>query len=161
MIFGAVRQGGLDLDQELEMTVGPSVPPDRGMRGIPAIDRSVLGEWLAGDKAAIDEFLVVFRDSVRAELARMHDVLDRGRLDEFAGAAHRLRGAALSMGARALADFVGRLFAAARAQDAKACVEGMRELEAQVRLMVAEVPEGAGPTGGGVRGGNGGPSTPS
>ncbi len=127
------------------MTIGPTVPPNRGTRGIPAIDRSVLGEWLSGDNTAIDEFLVVFRDSVRAELARMHDALDRGELEEFAGAAHRLRGAALSMGARALADFVGQLFAAARAQDAKACVEGMAELETQVGLMVAEVPEGAGP----------------
>ena len=97
--------------QELE-SIGPTVPPGRGTRGIRLIlDRSVLGEWLSGDNTAIDEFLVVFRDSVRAELARMHDALDRGRFG-IRGCGASAEGAALSMGARALADFVGQLFAA-------------------------------------------------
>jgi HPt (histidine-containing phosphotransfer) domain-containing protein len=85
--------------------------------GAPAIDRSVLGEWLADDDAAIDELLAVFRDSIRAEQTRMSEVLALGDLAEFANAAHRLRGAALSMGARMLAETAGNLYAAARADD--------------------------------------------
>jgi HPt (histidine-containing phosphotransfer) domain-containing protein len=110
------------------------------MRDIPAIDRSVLGEWLPGDNAAIDELLAVFRDSIRAELTRMGDLLADGQLDEFARAAHRLRGAALSMGARALAEFVGLLFTSARADDRTACLNGMPLLATHVLLMEAEVP---------------------
>jgi HPt (histidine-containing phosphotransfer) domain-containing protein len=124
------------------MTLGVPVSPDRGMGGSAAVDRSVLGEWLAGNDAAIDELLVVFRDSISGDLVRMRDVLALGDLDAYAKAAHRLRGAALSMGARALAECVGRLFMAARAKDAEACVNGMRALETYVDLVVAEVPAG-------------------
>jgi HPt (histidine-containing phosphotransfer) domain-containing protein len=108
--------------------------------GAPEIDRSVLGEWLAGDDTAIDELLAVFRDSVRAEQTRMSEVLATGDLREYASAAHRLRGAALSMGARALAEAAGTLYAAARANDARSCADGMAELASRIRLVAAEVP---------------------
>lgn len=122
------------------MTLGPPVSPGHGVHGPSAIDRSVLGEWLAGDDTAINELLVVFRDSISADLALMRDLLARGDFEQYASAAHRLRGAALSMGARALADFTGLLFTAARAQDATACANGMRELEAHIERMMAEIP---------------------
>ena len=122
------------------MTLGAPGSSDRDPRGTPAIDRSVLGEWLADDDSAIDELLAVFRDSIRAEAAKMRELLAAGQLGEYADAAHRLRGAALSMGARALAEFVGMLFAAARAQDGMACENGMPILETHVQLVVAEVP---------------------
>lgn len=131
------------------MTLGAPASPDRPLRGIPAIDRSVLGEWLAGDDAAINELLAVFRDSVCAELVGLHEVLALGHLDQYASTAHRMRGAALSMGARALAECLGLLLTAARAQDGSACVDGMPALEAHVRLMMAEVPGTAAPDGGG------------
>jgi HPt (histidine-containing phosphotransfer) domain-containing protein len=123
------------------MTLGPPAAPERGA---PAIDRSVLGEWLADDDAAIDALLVVFRDSIRAEQAKLRDTLATGDLTEYASAAHRLRGAALSMGARALAETAAVLYAAARASDAAACDRAMATLADQVNLMVAEVPVGSG-----------------
>ena len=127
------------------MTLGAPGSSGRAPRGAPAIDRSVLGEWLADDDAAIDELLAVFRDSICAELAKMHELLAHGGLSDYADAAHRMRGAALSMGARPLAEFVGLLFTAARAQDRTACANGMPILETHVQLMVAEVPADAGP----------------
>jgi HPt (histidine-containing phosphotransfer) domain-containing protein len=111
--------------------------------GPPAIDRSVLGEWLGDDDAAIDELLVVFCDSVRADQTRMSETLAAGDLVEYANAAHRLRGAALAMGARALADAVGTLYAAARARNNAACRDGTPMLAAHIRQMLAEVPPGA------------------
>jgi HPt (histidine-containing phosphotransfer) domain-containing protein len=108
--------------------------------GSPAIDRSVLGEWLAGDDAAIDELLAVFRDSIHIEQAKMTEVLTLGDLDEYASAAHRLRGAALSMGARGLAEIAGTLYSAARSNNVIACADGMVLLDRLVQLMVAEVP---------------------
>jgi HPt (histidine-containing phosphotransfer) domain-containing protein len=126
------------------MTTGASATPERGMETHPAIDRSVLAEWLAGDDDAINELLAVFRDSARAEQGRMGEVLALGDLDEYASAAHRLRGAALSMGARALAETAGTLYAAARARDVAACGSGMVALEKQIQNMVAEVPPATG-----------------
>ena len=127
------------------MSLGGPSAPGRGNSGAQAIDRSVLGEWLAGDDVAINELLAVFRDSIRAEQAKLLDTLAAGDLAEFASAAHRLRGAALSMGARALAEVAGELYAAARAGDASGCAGGMAELEAQVERMAAEVPGGPAP----------------
>jgi HPt (histidine-containing phosphotransfer) domain-containing protein len=112
------------------------------------IDRSVLGEWLAGDEAAIDELLVVFRDSVRAEQARLSETLAAGDLEEYAQAAHRLRGAAASMGARVLADAAGVLYSAARNRNWDVCLAGLEVMETQVGLMLAEVPPAAVTSGG-------------
>jgi HPt (histidine-containing phosphotransfer) domain-containing protein len=121
------------------MSLG-ALASDRGTSGTPAIDRAVLGEWLDGDNAAIDGLLGVFLDSICVEAAHMRNLLALDELDQFAGAAHRLRGAALSMGARTLADFVGRLFTAALAKDRNACINGMPTLATYVQLVEAEVP---------------------
>jgi HPt (histidine-containing phosphotransfer) domain-containing protein len=130
------------------MTLGAPASPGHGKPGVPAIDRTVLGEWLAGDDAAINALLAVFRDSICADLVRLRDLLAPGHLDEYANTAHRLRGAALSMGARPLAEFAGLLITAARAENGDACVDGMPVLETHVRLMVAEVPTDAPPNAG-------------
>jgi HPt (histidine-containing phosphotransfer) domain-containing protein len=126
------------------MTTRAQATRFHGNQGSPAIDRSVLGEWLAGDDAAIDELLAVFRDSVQSEQAKMSEVLGLGDLEEYASAAHRLRGAALSMGARALAEAAGTLYAAARAKDPATCAGGMAFLDSLVQLMVTEVPAPSG-----------------
>ena len=130
------------------MTAAVFASPDTGPCGIPVIDRSVLGEWLAGDEAAIDELLAVFRDSVFAEQERMREALAHGGLDEYADAAHRLRGAALSMGARALANVAGTLNAAAHAMDGTACTDGLSVLETHICLVAAEIPLAEAETGG-------------
>jgi len=137
-----------EMGHESDMTAGVYKSPDHSSHGIPAIDRSVLGEWLAGDEAAIDELLAVFRDSVYAEQERMRDALAHGGLDEYADAAHRLRGAALSMGARALAKIAGTLNAAAHALDGTACIDGLSVLETHIRLVAAEISLAAAKTGG-------------
>jgi HPt (histidine-containing phosphotransfer) domain-containing protein len=113
----------------------------------PAIDRCVLGEWLDGDAGAINALLGLFYESIGADVVSMRDLLAADELDQFANAAHRLRGAALSMGARTLADFAGQLFTAALAKDRNACIDGMPVLETQVRLVRAEVSAGAPSTG--------------
>jgi HPt (histidine-containing phosphotransfer) domain-containing protein len=123
----------------------------------PAIDRSVLGEWVAGEESAIDAMLVIFRDNAVAELTTMRAMLAQGGtqggagagLTEFSRAAHRLRGAALSMGARSLARVAGELEAASHAGKGTWCERGMFELEIQMTLMQAEVPAGAETSNGG------------
>jgi len=120
--------------------LGALASSGRGKSGVPAIDRTVLGAWLDGDDDAINGFLGLFYESVCAELDRMRDLLALDEFDQFANAAHRLRGAALSMGARSLADFAGLLFTAAVAKDRNACVNGMPVLATHVQLVEAEVP---------------------
>jgi HPt (histidine-containing phosphotransfer) domain-containing protein len=112
------------------------------MSGTPAIDRRVLGEWLDRDDGAIDALLGLFFESICDDAARMRDLLAQDEFGQFASAAHRLRGAALSMGARALGEFAGVLFTAALAKDRSACLDGMPVLAAHVQLVAAEVPPG-------------------
>ena len=122
------------------MTACSSESPERHAVGGAAIDRSVLGEWFAGDDVAVNELLMVFRDSAMAEHRQMANALAMGDLAELARAAHRLRGVALSMGAQDLAKAAAAVDIAAKANDAASCEAGMPELEARMRLMVAEVP---------------------
>jgi HPt (histidine-containing phosphotransfer) domain-containing protein len=72
----------------------------------------------------------------------MRRLLAADEFDQFANVAHRLRGAALSMGAHALADFVGLLFTAALAGDRSACLDRMPMLATHVQRVAAEVPIG-------------------
>jgi len=122
------------------MTADFSASTDSRTHVAPAVDRTVLGEWLAGDDVAINELLAVFRDSVYAEQVRMRELAGLGDLDEYANAAHRLRGAALSMGARGLAEAASLLYAAARAGNGSACRDGLSMLETHIGLVSAEVP---------------------
>ena len=111
--------------------------PDRTGGG--AIDRSVLGEWLAGDDAAIDAMLAIFRESAQSEMAKLRDARTRGDVAEFIRTAHRLRGGALSMGARDLARALTALENAGKARNSVACGEEMAEVEARMDLMTASV----------------------
>jgi HPt (histidine-containing phosphotransfer) domain-containing protein len=117
------------------------------LASVPAVDRAVLGEWLNSDAAAIDALLRLFYASICADAENMRSLLAADEFDQFANAAHRVRGAALSMGARALADFVGLLFTAALARDRSACVDRMPMLATHVQRVAAEVPADASSTG--------------
>jgi HPt (histidine-containing phosphotransfer) domain-containing protein len=111
-----------------------------GMAGSPAIDRGVLSEWLDGDDGAINALLGLFYESICDEAERMRDLLAQENFEQFAGAAHRLRGAALSMGARALAASAGLLFTAALAKDRSACFDGVPVLATHMQRVKAEIP---------------------
>jgi HPt (histidine-containing phosphotransfer) domain-containing protein len=130
---GAVSETGMTTDMAtLQASSGGAVP---------AIDRSVLGEWLGDDDAGINALLLIFRDSVCAEQDHLKEALTRDDLTDYAKTAHRLKGAALAMGARGLADIAGALNDAAKGGDATSCAIGMTALDIQVRLMAAEVPD--------------------
>jgi HPt (histidine-containing phosphotransfer) domain-containing protein len=129
------------------MTPGSLASSRRGVSDSPTIDRAVLGEWLEGDDNAINALLVLFYESICAEVRCMRDLLAQEELVQFASAAHRMRGAAVSMGARALADVAGLLFTAALAKDRRACVDGMPILATHVQLVEAEVPGSAASSG--------------
>ena len=111
-----------------------------GPAGPSAIDRSVLGEWLEGDDAAINGLLAVFRESIHTEHGLLRALLERNDMAECARTAHRLRGAAMTMGAKRLGDAAAALDAAAQTGNRDACATGMAELEEELRRMDAEVP---------------------
>ena len=120
----------------------PPIPPTSSGMGSsqePPVDRSVLGEWVGDDHATLDSMLAEFRDSIRADHASMLAALARDDLAEYGMAIHRLRGAALSMGARPLARAAAVMDIAARAKDTAGFRAGIPDLEEQLRLLLAHV----------------------
>ena len=102
------------------------------------IDRSVLGEWVDGDEDAINAMLAIFSESVRVEQGGMRGALEQNDIDHYRRCAHRLRGAAMAMGAGPLAGKAAALETAARAGDFALCVSGMGELDGLVHQVVNE-----------------------
>ncbi len=64
------------------------------------VDFSLLEQQLAGDRAIVREVLALFSEHARAVLPQLDP---RGSADAWRKAAHGLRGAALGIGANALA----------------------------------------------------------
>ena len=123
---------------ELDMVFHGSGEPARPDALSLAIDRSVLGEWVDGDEDAIDAMLAIFSESVRLEQGGMRGALEQNDIDRYRHCAHRLRGAALAMGAKALGGKAAALENAAKAGDFALCVSGMGELDGLVHQVVNE-----------------------
>ena len=73
-----------------------------------AIDRDVLAAWLGDDAAAINSLLAKFRDTAIAAEREIAAASRAGDLPTLAAAAHKLKGAAQTVGATGVGDGGGR-----------------------------------------------------
>ncbi|MBV9833247.1 MAG: PAS-domain containing protein [Alphaproteobacteria bacterium] len=105
----------------------------------PAIDESTLRAWLGDDPASVAELLQEFlRDARQAE----RDIgvsLGAGNLPALAATAHRLKGSALAVGARRLAEVAAGLEQAGRTGDRAACQDGLGGLARELRRVAGEI----------------------
>jgi len=105
----------------------------------PAIDESTLRAWLGDDPATLNE---VLRDFLRDAWQSERDIgasLGAGDLPRLAATAHRLKGSALAIGARRLADAAAGLEQAGRTGDRAACQDGLGALAGELRRVAEEI----------------------
>jgi CheY-like chemotaxis protein/HPt (histidine-containing phosphotransfer) domain-containing protein len=110
-----------------------------GEAAAPAIDPAVLEPWLQGDEIARRDLLRKFSLSASDSRRDIETAMAAGDLAALAAAAHRLKGGALAVGARALSDAAATLERAAKAGDRASCQDGLGPLAVEVQRAKAEV----------------------
>ena len=101
----------------------------------------MLDPWLQGDEAARRDLLRKFGLLGLGVRRDIETAMAAGDLAALAAAAHRLKGSALAVGARALGDAAHALERAAKAGDRAACQDGLGPLAVEVQRAQAEIGE--------------------
>jgi CheY-like chemotaxis protein/HPt (histidine-containing phosphotransfer) domain-containing protein len=105
----------------------------------PAIDRSVLDPWIGDDEAARRDLLAKFSTTAVESRRDIEAAMTAGDLPALAAAAHRLKGSALAVGARALGEAASTLERTAKAGDRAACQDSLGPLAVEVQRAQAEI----------------------
>ena len=109
----------------------------------PAIDRAVLDPWIQDDEAMRRDLLGKFGLSASESRRDIEMAMAAGDLAALAAAAHRLRGSALAVGARALGDAATTLERAARAGDRASCQDELGPLAVEMQRAQADISNSA------------------
>ena len=105
----------------------------------PAIDRTVLDPWIDNDETTRLGILSKFGVSASESRRDIETAMAAGDLAGLAAAAHRLKGSALAVGARALGDAATMLERAAKAGDRASCQDGLGPLAVEIQRAQAEI----------------------
>ena len=107
-----------------------------------AIDRDVLVAWLGDDRDAIEGLLRKFRKTAVEAERDITVAFGTGDLATLAAAAHKLKGAAQTVGARQLGIAAGTLEQSGKAGDRIRCRDSLGALASEMRGVLSELPAG-------------------
>lgn len=125
------------LAREQNVIISPGV--DAPLSGVAVFDKDDLTNRLMGDQELIDAVIEAFIEDTPKQIDFLREILLKGEPQSAGAQAHKIKGAAASVGAKGVSQVAAAMEAAAQAGDVQRVMNLLPELERQFEAFIWEI----------------------